>query len=212
MADIISVAKISERQGRYAQHGVRMMQYTLLDCIFQSELFSQLPVMVINLKTLSHGHSQISQVVVLSDEQQQESGAAGQVSCTATIDRLQWQIHAAISFGCTLNLECSRCLKKYAQRIEGEFRIILQDKNAPRSELSDEDVDLFFCSEDDEIDARGALYDEIMTAIPLMPLCSDACAGIAIETACMHSRRAGKEEKTCDPRWEALKKLKQEKD
>jgi uncharacterized protein len=167
--------------------------------------------MIINLKTLPKGHSDVAQHVVLSDEQRQQGGLKEPVACSAAIDVLQWQIHLSITYACSVELECSRCCRIFSMPLRGTFRVILQDANSPHAECGEEDVDFYFSWEDAEVDTRGALYDEIITAMPLMPLCSPSCKGIQAPHAQQSTAATTGLQEECDPRWEALKKLKQRK-
>jgi uncharacterized protein len=54
------------------------------------------------------------------------------------------------------------------------------------------------------VDISSAVYDEIMTALPLKPLCSEDCRGVEFGG---DGGGSGKGD-AVDPRWEALRRLK----
>lgn len=145
----------------------------------------------------------------MTEEQNEGAGLQGTVSCRAEVDRIQFQIHLTIFFHCTVEQECSRCLKHYPLHLEGRFRVLLQEREGARrcGSVDEEAVDFFFSEEDTEIDIRQALYDEIMTAQPLMPLCTADCRGTAagVEESNADTERS----ESMDPRWEALRRLKE---
>jgi uncharacterized protein len=164
--------------------------------------------MIINLRTIPSGHSVIGQDVVMTEEQNEGAGVRGSVSCRAEAERIQFQIHLNVLYRCTVAQECSRCLKHYDNEVTGRYRLLLQEREGARrcGSVDEEAVDFFFSEEDTELDTRQALYDEIMTALPLMPLCSAECRGIEREDGA-----AGQTEpkESMDPRWEALRRLKE---
>ena len=75
-----------------------------------------------------------------------------------------------------------------------------------------ETADLYFDSQHSLIDLSPVIYDEIMTSLPLKPLCADTCKGIVFELK-DDKLSASEENKQgeCDPRWEALRKLQKKK-
>jgi uncharacterized protein len=157
------------------------------------------------------GHSVLAQEVTMTDSQTEEGRFAGKISCKAKVDRLSFQICATISYVCAVKAECSRCTESFDQEVKGSFTVVLQDEASRDSGALDEgdSIDRYFTEEDDEIDLRDILYDEIMTSVPIMPLCSQDCRGVAVEENQKPSEERGPEKQSSiDPRWEALKKLK----
>ena len=107
--------------------------------------------------------------------------------------RLEWK----------LDLACSRCLETVAMQGSTDLRHMLQPASRdPGPET--------FTYADDLFDLHGLVRELIELNIPMKPLCSETCRGLCPscggnlnrETcACIPSGR--------DPRWEALKKLKE---
>lgn len=158
--------------------------------------------MILDLQKLSEGHSEIEQDVRLDEEQTASSGVLGPVACWSEIDRVYMQIHLHVRFSCAVRLSCARCVTEFKKQIEGEYRIVLQDR---ASRLPNDDIDFYFTDEDDQVDTRPALYDEIMTMIPLMPVCNEMCKGVEGAEKGGVTRESDEQ---IDPRWEALRKLK----
>ncbi|MBD3391765.1 MAG: hypothetical protein GF418_06875 [Chitinivibrionales bacterium] len=159
--------------------------------------------MIINLKTLNQGRCTLAQDAVMSDEHVREGAIQGPVSCRGTLDVLHYQIHVAATFSCAVRATCSRCAEELSLPLHGEFRMILQHRDAPPGESAPADeVDFYYSDDDSEVDTRQTLYDEIMTAMPIMPLCSPDCRGV--ENDAVPRDR----DDSIDPRWEALRKLK----
>jgi len=85
--------------------------------------------------------------------------------------------------------------------IKGALRLVIKEQAGKFGQsLDDETADFFFDARHRELDLSPAIYEEIMTALPLKPLCRESCKGIDLGAG----RR---EEEPVDPRWEALKKL-----
>lgn len=82
--------------------------------------------MHIDLRSLPNGRSIIEQKAVLTDEQAIESNVAGEVSCRAVFDALQFQILASVSFSCDVKSECARCLKPVVIPVSGQFTLFLK--------------------------------------------------------------------------------------
>jgi uncharacterized protein len=161
---------------------------------------------MVHIREIPEGHSVIEQQVTMTDEQIQEGKLCGDVKCRAEVERLQYQIFLRITYTCRVNQECSRCLTSFEYPLKGEATVILQAKNAPESLGSDE-VDYFFSDRDTTVDIRQSLYDEVMINIPIKPLCREECAGVTDYI----DKDAIKGKDEIDPRWEALKKLKEKK-
>ncbi len=159
--------------------------------------------MLINIKEIPEGHSVIDQNVTMTEEQIKDGGFVGEVVCHADIERLQFQIFLRVSYTCEVNLECSRCLNTLKYPVSGMCDIILQEEGAPDS-LGTDEVDYNFSDRGVSLDVRQSLYEELMINLPIKPLCKNDCPGV-IE----YTQRDKDNEKAIDPRWEALKKLKE---
>jgi len=167
--------------------------------------------MRIQIKRVPEGHSVLSQEVTAGGENAPEPVAGETISCVADIDRLHSQVHVRLRFRCVAKLQCSRCLAQVEQTITGEYRIVMQERiNQQGCNLLPEDeVDVLFDESTDEIDLTPFTYDEILLEIPMKPLCSESCNGIALagHSAISVEYEEGRRN-TVDPRWEALGRLK----
>jgi uncharacterized metal-binding protein YceD (DUF177 family) len=96
------------------------------------------------------------------------------------------------------------------------LRVIIKEEEGKHgASLEDDGTDFFFDVNHEVVDISSAVYDEIMTALPLKPLCSQDCRGIefsggGVSFESVTSVDGGDNEKPVDPRWEALKKLKKD--
>ncbi len=124
------------------------------------------------------------------------------------------QFHLVGSVRTTLEMPCGRCLEPFTMPIDQPFDLRYQPhaRNTGEGEREIEEDDLttaFY--ENDEIDLGQLMREQFYLALPMKPLCRDACAGLC--PACGTNLNRG----TCtckrewdDPRFAALKKLKAE--
>jgi uncharacterized protein len=112
-----------------------------------------------------------------------------------------------------LELPCSRCLDPFRMPVDAAFDL----RYHPAAEMSaeterevpDEDLETSYYR-DDQIDLSELLREQFYLALPMKPLCQDACRGLCPQ--CGTNLNAG----ACDcapgwddPRLAALRKLKQ---
>jgi uncharacterized protein len=166
--------------------------------------------MLLNVRIIPDGHSVLSQTVPANGEKAEGLAAVGDISCNAEIDRFRSQIHIRLGYSSVVRMQCSRCLAPVDYPISGEFRIVLQERSnsSGRDVLPEEEVDLFFDDATGDADIAPLIYDELMLSLPMKPLCSERCTGIVLANDPAVKVEYGQDEKSVDPRWEALKKLK----
>ncbi|MBN1306711.1 MAG: DUF177 domain-containing protein [Chitinispirillaceae bacterium] len=164
--------------------------------------------MILDACSIHEGHSTIRQLSDLKSAGDNVPPFSGAVECRAEVDRNHATIYARIHFSGLFEQQCARCLTKYNHPVSGDIRLILQEQEGRRGAAREgETADFYFNSRDCRVDVSSAIYDEIMTALPLKPLCSEACPGIVVEQK-RHDRSAQRSaQREYDPRWEALRKL-----
>ena len=169
--------------------------------------------MIIDIRTIPPGHSELSQSTDLDALKEDLPPFSKKISCRAQIDHSGADLFIHLQFDGVFDLECSRCLKHFKCPIKGDLRLIVKEQPGKFGPvLDDESVDFYYDSRHPQVDLSPAIYDEIMTALPLKPLCSDDCKGIELHdkqiTVGFEDQPKKKDE--IDPRWEALKKLKRD--
>jgi uncharacterized protein len=155
--------------------------------------------MIIDIRTIPAGHSVLSQKCGLDAFKADLPALVREVACRAEIDRNGSMLHVHLRFEATFDLECSRCLTHFPWTAVGEIQTIIRERQGVAAD--NVVADLFYDSQSLSVDMGPALYEEIMTSLPLKPLCTPECRGIEIRTVSEKSA-------AIDPRWEALKKLK----
>lgn len=171
--------------------------------------------MIIDMRIIPDGHSVLDQECMLESVKENLPSFSEAVRCHAEIDRVGETFVVGLQFEGHFQLQCSRCLESFSVPVSSDLRVIVKEV-AGKHGLSlddDDEVDFYYDSRHDIVDISQAIYDEIMIALPLMPLCNQDCRGIElsdpdINLSTDESEAVEAVEKPIDPRWEALKKLK----
>ncbi len=131
------------------------------------------------------------------------------VKYDVTVKKIEGGARVRGSLDCGLSLVCSRCLEEFPFTVAAELDCELEPKTlmpeANEMELSRDEMDIDYF-EGDEIDLAALLHQEILLAIPMMPLCKEECLGLC--GICGRNRNA--EECRCEepPRSVLAEKLK----
>lgn len=162
--------------------------------------------MVIDVRLVPEGRSDIERESELSGYRDDLPTFLRPLLCRAELDRAGGVIAVALRFEGEFEVECARCLSAVRVPVGGELRLVLEEKQGRHGPaLDDESADFFFDAVHSLVDISPALYDEVMTALPMMPLCSEDCAGME---AASPPVTADVGEREVDPRWAGLLKLK----
>ena len=101
----------------------------------------------------------------------------------------------------TLELDCSRCIEPFAVPLGADFdlRYVPQTANAGEGEqeIADDDLATAFHREG-QLDVIEMLREQFQLALPMKPLCSDACRGLCPVCGANHNRT----ECDCRQSWE----------
>jgi uncharacterized protein len=100
-----------------------------------------------------------------------------------------------------LELECGRCVEPFEIEVDAPFelRYVPQAENAGEAEreIAEDDLTTAFYAEG-VLDVADLLREQFLLALPMKPLCSEACRGLCVVCGTNLNRT------TCDckPRWE----------
>ena len=136
---------------------------------------------------------------------------AAPVSLTFDIFKDKQQFRLVGRVETTLELPCSRCLEPFTLPVEQTFDLRYQPHalNAGEGEREIEEDDLttaFY--EDDEIDLGQLMREQFYLALPMKPLCTDACRGLCPQCGTnLNTGTCACDAKWEDPRLGALKNL-----
>jgi uncharacterized protein len=155
--------------------------------------------MIIDIRTIPPGHSTLSQNTGLVNFKAELPPFAGEIHCRAEIDRNESVLYVHLTFEGVFILECARCLESFNWPLAGETRLVIRER--PSGDAGDDAADFFYDSRHLAVDVGPVVYEEICTSLPLKPLCTSECKGIEIKTDIPATAET-------DPRWDALRKLK----
>ncbi len=109
-------------------------------------------------------------------------------------------------------LECSRCLAGYSFEEDEVFSLVLYPRSgatAEELELTPRDLDVLYYG-DSVVPLAPIAEERVQMALPMKPLCKPDCRGLC--PTCGKDKNLGAcacTTETIDPRWEALKALKE---
>ena len=110
-----------------------------------------------------------------------------------------FRVHGRVTT--TLELECGRCLEPFALPVDASFdiRYLPADENLGEGEheIEDEDLDAAYYR-DGALDVIGLLREQFQLALPMKPLCTEACKGLCPECGTNLNRAKC----DCTPKWE----------
>ena len=109
---------------------------------------------------------------------------------------------------------CSPCLEPSVVPVESEVRLRLIEAvpAAPEGEieLTEDDLETVYV-EGEEIDTLQLVREQLLLNIPMRSLCSDSCQGLCPTCGANRNKETcGCDQVEVDPRWEALKNLRDE--
>ena len=111
----------------------------------------------------------------------------------------------------TLELKCSRCLEPFAVPVDQEFDLRYQPHTANAGEgereIEEDDLTTAFY-EKDQIDLGHLMHEQFVLALPMKPLCREACKGLCVHCgANFNTETCNCAPQWTDPRLAALKGL-----
>ncbi|KMQ51055.1 metal-binding protein [Chitinispirillum alkaliphilum] len=163
--------------------------------------------MDIDIRTIPQGHSELNQSTMLESVKEDLPPLSRAVKCRGYIDRNGSVLVVSFVAEAVLSLECARCLNRYDHSVEAQMRLIIRESTGKHGvAVDDEGVDFYYNVNEDLLDISPAIYDELMIAVPIKPLCRQDCKGVEVKVKKTEVNSADQE--NIDPRWEALRKLK----
>jgi uncharacterized protein len=112
----------------------------------------------------------------------------------------QAQFHVVGAVKTTLELPCSRCLEPFTLPVDAAFDLRYQPQSANAGdgerEVHDDDLTTAYYA-NDAIDLEQLMKEQFQLAMPMKPLCSDACKGLCPQCGTNLNRGTC----ACNPRW-----------
>ncbi len=140
----------------------------------------------------------------------QVAGLAGAPWAQVYLERRGSLVLARGRYQAQVELECSRCLQRFAQKLAGGLDWAFRPPDTPRGEevrLAEDELEVIFY-QGGEVDLAQALKDELSLSLPMAPLCRPDCPGLC--PVCGKDQQGGPcgcRPKQTDPRWAKLAKL-----
>lgn len=110
---------------------------------------------------------------------------------------------------------CGRCLSPFETRIESSFELTFTPRKDTTTEDEMEEVELedqelgLIPYDDEEIDLRDPLQEQVIISLPISPLCKEDCLGLCAECGTnLNEKRCTCEKKIFNSKFAALQKLK----
>lgn len=160
--------------------------------------------MILDTGIIREGHSVIRQKAELVSVQERMPQFGETIDCEATIDRTGPTLYVQLWFKGSFDQECARCCKVFSYPFVATLSLVVQESEGKSGQAAEDDVaDFYFDTGHRSVDLAPVIFDEVMTSLPLKPLCSETCKGITVAKT-----TENRNDPTIDPRWEALLKLK----
>jgi len=111
-----------------------------------------------------------------------------------------------------LRLECGRCLEPFEIPVDSPFELRYVPEAAPTAEgeerqVTEDDLTTSYYKED-SIDLGELMHEQFVLALPMKPLCSEACKGLCVHCGTNLNKAACDcAPEWTDPRLAALKNL-----
>ncbi len=111
-----------------------------------------------------------------------------------------------------LELSCCRCLDPFTMPVATDFDLWyvprLESAGEGEKQVEEDDLATAFYA-DDQIDLGHLIMEQFQLALPMKPLCDEACKGLCPQCGTnLNTDSCGCTQEWIDPRLEALKKLK----
>lgn len=134
------------------------------------------------------------------------------ITVTVDFDKRETFFHLKFYIDGTVNVACDRCLTHYDQAVFGDYELFVKFADDPDSMNEQEEDDVIYISRnEDHLDISKVIYDYIVLSIPLRCVHPDDENEIPGCDPEFLEKLGNKTDKSADPRWAALEKLRNKK-
>lgn len=151
--------------------------------------------------------------------EQPECSLVKDVEIAGTLSKSGKDIYLSGKIKTEFKLQCSRCLEPFQFPVDSELKAHFVpreelDKETgtehPEVELSASDIEIEYY-DDERVDIKQPVHDQILLALPFVPVCGEDCKGLCPE--CGNNLNKGPcgcaKDGPVDPRLEVLRSLKE---
>ena len=127
-----------------------------------------------------------------------------------TINKVDNDLYLKTIISTTAEMECDRCLEPFEYELKESLRIVITS-NAELAQDNEDDV-YYSRQPGGEIDISESIRQSILVSLPVKKICHPKCKGLCSKCGeNLNKVTCNCETETIDPRWEALKKLSNQK-
>lgn len=136
------------------------------------------------------------------------------VEADATKGELPGEYHISGEIDFRTKLDCGRCLEplEFADDAEFAVRYVPRPEDSPDQhdlEIAPSDLDVDYYTER-QVDLEQVVLEQVELAMPMKALCEEACPGLCPKCgARLDSETCNCKEEETDPRWDALRKIRE---
>jgi uncharacterized protein len=165
--------------------------------------------MIIDVRAIPAGRSSRAETLTVFGGDNEWPRFVDGLQCRCDFDRTEHEIVVDLAFSGRVVLACARCLEDVEQAVSGRCVVIARHADTRTPEEDEGDVDeYFFDDEHQEVDISQSLYEEVMVELPMKTLCRETCPGLMPAAGGVRPSAVVRGE-AADPRWEALRRLKE---
>jgi len=146
-------------------------------------------------------------------QQDEDIHIDGTIQTRLTIYKIGDSITAKGETACTITPECAKCLDTITFPIQVSYTFVFQKGQPEYQDEEDDETLIWLNDEPDEIDLGNEVKDYILLELPMIPTCAALPTGPCqkYDQDPIDVLGAQKEERI-DPRWDALRALKDQQD
>jgi uncharacterized protein len=170
--------------------------------------------LVLDLSRMREAHERIERVIppdVLLAAEDEAYRVTSPVQLAFDIQKDGQQFHLVGGVKASLELACGRCLEDFRFPVDEPFDVLYlpHAENAGEGEVEVEDDDLTTAYyRDDQIDLAQLVREQFYLAVPMKPLCREACKGLCAQCGTnLNSGSCDCRSEWTDARFEGLKSL-----
>ncbi|MBN2000603.1 DUF177 domain-containing protein [candidate division KSB1 bacterium] len=162
-------------------------------------------MLTLNIAEIKQGSSQTKRTV--SPVDLDLKGFNYPIEVHMDINRVADNIYIRMNFKTRISAVCDRCLEDLLQPIDENVRIVCTRD----TQLSADEDDVYFIKDkSDTVDLSLSLHQALVLGIPQKLLCRPDCRGLCPSCGTnLNVKKCHCKVKKTDPRWDVLKKLKE---
>lgn len=166
--------------------------------------------MLLRLDSAREAPVAIEETIELTASELEQCGLGG-ATAVATAARLDWadpDYLLTLSASYSQQLTCDRCLEEFwgDVKLKAHFLVVKGHQSERDRELEEDDLGVLVV-EEEEIEPRPLVVEQIALNAPMKPLCRESCRGLCPSCGVDLNHETCSCKPTADQRWSALRDL-----